>query len=233
MADDALSSVNSMVSSLNASINNAVEAIKKSQSNQAIGEVQEFSKTVQKSAQTNTAGATDIGVLAKNTTRLNVASTLAANDKVDFYKFKVTSKGEMTMGQVGDDGVRVQLMNKLGRVMADSDPKSGDDYKAFKQLQAGNLTVDKGDYTLRVSRDKGQSDKDPKNYAMQLVMGNYSQDYDTVAKQPAKGDTGQQALTTGQQATLDGLNQAISSMNSIPTGQTGTQKLMGSFSLFV
>ncbi|CAO3439478.1 hypothetical protein [Azospirillum endophyticum] len=232
MADDALSSVNSMVSSLNASINSAVEAIRKSQSNQAVGDVQDFSKTVRKSALTTTGGATDIGVLSKNTTRLNVASTLAANDKVDFYKFKVVTKGEMTMGQVGDDGVHVQLMNRLGRVMADSDPKSGDNYTAFKQLQAGNLTVDKGDYTLRVNRDKGQSDKDPKNYAMQLVMGNYSQDYDTVAQQPAKGDTGL-TLSTGQQATLDGLNQAISSMNSIPTGQTGTQKLMGSFSLFV
>ena len=225
MADDALSSVSSM------SIKNAVEAIKKSQSNQAVGDVQEFSKTVKKSASTATSGATDIGVLAKNATRLNVASTLSANDKVDFYKFKVTSKGEMTMGQVGDDGVRVQLMNRLGRVLADSDPKSGDNYDSFKKLQAGNLTVDKGDYTLRVTRDKGQSDKDPKNYAMQLVMGNYSKDYDTVAKAPAKGDTGM-ALTTGQQATLDGLNSAIGSLNSIPTGQTGTQKLMGSFNLF-
>ncbi|WP_372400475.1 hypothetical protein ABMY26_33185 [Azospirillum sp. HJ39] len=232
MADDALSSVSSMVSNLNASINNAVEAIRKSQSNQAIGEVQTFEKSVNKSALTTTGGATDIGVLAKNATRLNVASTLAANDKVDFYKFKVTTKGEMTLGQVGDDGVRVQLMNRLGRVMADSDPKAGDEYDSFKKLQAGNLTVDKGDYTLRVTRDKGQSDKDPKNYAMQVVMGNYSKDYDTVAKQPAKGDTGL-TLTTGQQATLDGLNSAIGTMNSIPTGQTGTQKLMGSFSLFV
>ncbi|MBY6261909.1 hypothetical protein EI613_08220 [Azospirillum sp. 412522] len=221
-----------MVSGLNASINNAVEAIRNSQSNQAIGEVKTYEKSVRKSALTTTGGATDIGVLAKNTTRLNVASTLGANDKVDFYKFKVTTKGEMTLGQVGDDGLNVQVMNRLGRVVADSNPKSGDDYAAFKKLQAGNLTVDKGDYTLRVSRDKGQSDKDPKNYAMQLVMGNYSQDYDTVAKAPAKGDTGL-ALTTGQQATLDGLNSAIGSLNSIPSGQTGTQKLMGSFSLFV
>jgi len=232
MADDALSSVNSLVSSLNASINNAVEAIKKSQSNQAVGEVKEYSKTVRKSALNTSGGATDIGVISKNTTRLNVASTMSANDKVDFYKFKVVTKGELTMGQVGDDGVHVQLMNRLGRVMADSDPKAGDNYTAFRKLQAGNLSIDKGDYTLRVTRDKGQSDKDPKNYALQLVMGNYSQDYDTVAKPPAKGDTGL-TLTTGQQATLDGLNQAIGSMNSIPTGQTGTQKLMGSFSLFV
>lgn len=232
MADDALSSVNSMVSSLNASINNAVSALQKSQSNQAIGEVKTYEKSVKKSALTTTGGATDIGVLAKNTTRLNVASTLAADDKVDFYKFKVTTKGEATLGQVGDDGVRVQLMNRLGTVLADSDPKAGDDYDSFKKLQTGKLSLDKGDYTLRVTRDKGESAKDSKNYAMQLVMGNYSKDYDTVAKQPAKGDTGL-TLSTGQQATLDGLNQAISSMNSIPTGQTGTQKLMGSFSLFI
>jgi hypothetical protein len=63
-------------------------------------------------------------------------------------------------------------------------------------------------------------------------MGSYSQDYDTVAKQPAKGDNPYQ-LPTGQQAMLDGLNTAISSMNSISYGQTGTEKLMGSFSLFV
>ncbi|MBP2297667.1 hypothetical protein [Azospirillum picis] len=232
MADDALSGVNSMVSSLNASIKNAVDAIQRSQSNQAIGEVQDFSKTVKKSPLTTAGSATDIGMVTKNVSRLNVASSLAANDKVDFYKFKATTKGELTMGQVGDDGVRVQLMNKYGRVMADSNKDSGDDYAAFKKLQAGNLTIDKGDYTIRVTRDKGQSDKDPKNYALQVVMGNYSKDYDTVAKQPAKGDTGL-TLSTGQQAMLDGLNNAIGTMNSIPTGQTGTQKLMGSFDLFI
>ncbi|PWC37479.1 hypothetical protein [Azospirillum sp. TSO35-2] len=232
MADDALSSVSSMVSSLNASINNAVAALQKSQSNQAIGEVKTYEKTVKKSPLNTTGGATDIGVLAKNTTRLNVASTLAANDKVDFYKFKVTSKGEATLGQVGDDGLRIQVMSKLGTVVADSDPKAGDNYDSFKKLQAGRLSLDKGDYTLRVSRQKGEPEKNPKNYAMQLVMGNYSQDYDTTAKQPSKGDTGL-TLTTGQQAMLDGLNSSISSMNSIQTGLTGTQKLMGSFSLFV
>ncbi len=232
MADDAVSSVSSMVSSLNASIANAVSALQASQTTTSAEEVKTYEKTVKKSTLSNSGAATDIGILAKNTTRLNVASTLAANDTVDFYKFKTTTAGEATLGHVGDDGVHIQLMNRLGTVLADSDPKAGDQYDSFKSLEKGSLSLDKGDYTLRITRDKGESAKDPKNYALQLVMGSYSQDYDTVAKQPAKGDNPYQ-LSTGQQAMLDGLNTAISSMNSITTGQTGTEKLMGSFSLFV
>lgn len=232
MADDALSSVNSLVSSLNSSISNAVAALQAQQNAASTEEVKTYEKSVKKSSLTNSGAATDIGILAKNTTRLNVASTLDANDTVDFYKFKVTSKGEATLGQVGDDGVRVQLMSRLGSVLADSNPDSGSDYENYQSLQRGELTLDKDDYTLRITRDKGQSAKDPKNYALQLVMGSYSQDYDTVAKQPTKGESPFQ-MSTGQQAMLDGLNSAISAGSSITYGQTGTEKLMGSFSLFV
>ncbi|SMH31581.1 hypothetical protein [Azospirillum agricola] len=232
MASDAVSSVNSMVSSLNASIANALSAIQAQQSTTSADEVQTYEKSVKKSTLTNAGAATDIGVLARNTTRLNVASTLAANDPVDFYKFKVTSKGEATLGEVGDEGVRVQLLSRLGSVLADSNAESGKDYENYQALQKGEMTLDKGDYTLRVTRDKGVSAREDKNYALQLVMGGYSQDYDTVAKQPAKGDSPFQ-LSTGQQSMLDGLNSAISSANSITYGQTGTEKLMGSFSLFV
>lgn len=232
MADDALSSVNSLVSSLNSSISNALTALQQTQSASAADTVKTYEKSVKKSSLTNAGAATDIGILAKNTTRLNVASTLEANDTVDFYKFKTTSKGEATLAHVGDDGVRLQLMSRLGTVLADSDPKSGGNYDSFKALERGELTLDKGDYTLRVTRDKGQSVTEPKNYALQMVMGGYSQDYDTVAKQPTKGESPFQ-MSTAQQSMLDGLNSAISSMSSITYGETGTEKLMGSFSLFV
>ncbi len=232
MADDGISSVNSLVSSLNASINNAISSLNQQQSTDSTAAVQDYQKTVRKSTLGNAGGATDIGILARNTTRLNVASTLAANDTVDFYKFKTTSAGEATLGHVGDDGVRIQLMSRLGTVLADSNPDSGGDYDNFKSLEKGELTLDKGDYTLRITRDKDQSAKDPKNYALQLAMGSYSQDYDTVAQQPAAGQSAFQ-LSVGQQAMLDGMNSAISSLSSITYGQTGTQKLLGSFSLFV
>lgn len=232
---DSVSGVNQMVSDLNKSLNAAIANVKAQQEAAAApsaANVQSFEKTVRKSSSDSRSFATDIGVLSKNVSRLNVVATLAPNDPVDFYKFRVTTKGEATMGQIGDEGVQLQIMSKTGQVVADSNKNAGKAYDSFRSLQRGELTLDRGDYTLRVSRDKGESAKDPKNYAVQLSMGSYSKDYDTIAKEPRKGDTPFQ-MSDQQQKMLDGLNQAISNMNSIPTGQTGTQKLMGSFSLFV
>lgn len=231
---DALAGVSQMVSDLNKSVNAAIERVKAQQEAQsaASANVQEFRKDVRKSASNTAGAATDIGVLAKNVTRLNVVGALGANDPVDFYKFRVTTKGEVTLGQIGDEGTRVQVMSKYGTVIADSNKDAGKQYDNFKSMMQGDFSLDRGDYTLRLTRDKGQSPKDTKNYAIQLSMGSYSQDYDTVAKAPAKGQAAY-TLSTGQQAMLDGLNNAMSSLNSIPTGQTGTQKLMGSFNLFV
>ncbi|MBP2292724.1 hypothetical protein [Azospirillum rugosum] len=231
---DAMSGVNQMVSDLNKSITAAVDRVKAQQEAQAAASanVQEFRKDVRKSASNTIGAATDMGVLAKNVTRLNVVGALGANDPVDFYKFRVTTKGEVTLGQIGDEGTRVQVMSKLGTVIADSSKDAGKQYDNFKGMMQGDFSLDKGDYTLRITRDKGQSPKDTKNYAIQLSMGSYTQDYDTVAKAPLKGQSAY-SLSTGQQAMLDGLNSAMSSLNSIPTGQSGTQKLMGSFNLFV
>lgn len=231
---DGMAGVSQMVSDLNKSINSAIERVKAEKEAQAAASanVKEFRKDVRKSSSDSRAFATDIGILAKNTTRLNVIGALNPDDNVDFYKFRVTTKGEATMGQIGDKGVQVQLMSKYGTVIADSNPKAGKTYDNFKGLMQGELTLDRGDYSLRISRDKGESVKETKNYAIQFSMGTYTQDYDTVAKAPRKGES-PFALSTGQQAMLDGLNQAAASLNSIPKGQTGTQKLMGSFNLFI
>jgi hypothetical protein len=229
---DGVSSVSQMVSDLNKSLKAAIANVQSQQQAQTpAAEVKSYEKQVRKSSSDSRMFATDIGVLSKNVSRLNVVGTLAPNDPVDFYKFRVTSKGEATMGQIGDQGVQVQLLSKTGQVVADSNKNAGKAYDSFRSLQRGQLSLDQGDYTVRLTRDKGESAKDPKNYAIQFSMGSYSQDYDTVAKAPRKGDSPFQ-MTQAQQQMLDGLNSAISSMNSIPTGQTGTQKLMGSFSLF-
>lgn len=216
---DALAGVNSMVSDLTDSINNAISALQtqKEQEAAAAANVQEFQKQANKSSSNLQGQATDIGILAKNVTRLNVVSNLAANDKVDFYRFRVTGRGEATLGQIGDEGLRVQLMTRLGTVIADSNPESGKDYEKFKSLQSGELTLDRGEHSIRVTREKGESEKETKNYALQLQMGGYTQDYDTAA----------------QQAMLSGLNDAITSLSSISYGQSGTDKLLGSFNLFV
>lgn len=232
MADNGSSTVNSLVSGLNASIESAVKRLQEQAAASRPEDVKEYQKTVRKSSGSTSFYATDIGILARNTTRLNVVSSLAGGDAVDFYKFKVTSKGEASMGSLGSEDMRIQLMNKNGLVISDNDKSAGKAYDNYLKLSAGELELDRGDYTVRVSRAKGVDLKEDKNYGLQFQMGSYRQDFDTVAKQPRKGDSPFQ-LSASQQAMLDGLNNALSNMQSIPRGLSGTQKLMGSFSMFV
>lgn len=234
MSDSGLSGVNSLVSGLNSSIEAAVARLQEQRANASQPEdVKEFQKTVRKSSSNSTFFSTDIGILAKNTTRLNVVSNLAPKDNVDFYKFKVTTKGEASMGMMGDESLRVQLMSKTGMVISDNDKTSGKAYDNYLKLAAGELTLDRGDYTVRVTRMKGaEVNKDGENYALQFQMGTYSQDYDTIAKQPSKNDNPFQ-MSAATQAMLSGLTSAMSNAASIPTGLTGTQKLMGSFNVLI
>ncbi|AWK88898.1 hypothetical protein [Azospirillum thermophilum] len=187
-----LGDIGSMAQSLQQSIDAAVKRVREqasgAQDTGAKGKVQEYEQTVRKSASNLAPFATNIGTLVKDTSRLNVFSTLAANDPADFYKFTVPVKGEATIGRVGDATVRVQLMDRQGKVLADSGKDAGAAYDAYKKMEKGELTLDKGDYTLRVTRDKDVPLKDAQNYGVQLRMGGYSKDYDTIAKQPAKGD---------------------------------------------
>lgn len=233
MADGGLSSVNSLVSGLNSSIETAVKRLQEQANASQPEDVKEYQKTVRKSSSNSNYFSTDIGILAKNTTRLNVVSNLAPKDNVDFYKFKVTTKGEASMGMMGAEGLRVQLMSKTGLVISDNDKSAGKSYDNYLKLSSGELTLDRGDYTVRVTRMKGaETSEDGENYALQFQMGTYSQDYDTVAKQPSKNDNPFQ-MSAATQSMLSGLTSAMSNAASMPTGQSGTQKLMGSFSMFV
>ncbi|WP_372396151.1 hypothetical protein ABMY26_13070 [Azospirillum sp. HJ39] len=196
--------VGGMAQSLQQSIDAAVKRVQQQAaggaSGGAAGKVQEYEQSVNKSALNAAPFATNIGTLVKDTSRLNVFSSLAANDPADFYKFTVTSSGAATLGTVGDAGVRLQLMDRSGKVLADSNKDSGATYDAFQKLKSGQMTLDKGDYTLRIAREKDVPAKEAKSYGVQLRMGNYSKDYDTIAKQPAKGDN-----PFGNNAKLQGL----------------------------
>ncbi len=200
------------------------------------GDVIEYQKSVNKSSSDLKFFSTDIGVLVKDTSRLNVVSNLAEGDKVDFLKFRATGRGDARLGVVGDEGVRVQLMSQTGMVLADSNKSAGSSHEAYNRLLEGKYELRPGEYTLRVTRDpdvtaaKGEGEAEGGlNYALQVRMGDYKQDYDTVAKQPAPGDdpfapTGsvlelQNMLLTGQ-----------SFFSSYQFGQSGTEKLMGSLS---
>ncbi len=211
-----MSDIGSMAQSLQSSIDAAIKRVQEQAAAQGAqdagpsGKVQEYQQDVRKSALNASAFATNIGVLTKNLSRLNVFSSLAANDPADFYKFTVTNKGEVSLGRVGDEGARIQVMDRQGKVIADSSAEAGAANDAFKKMEKGEFTLDPGAYTLRIAREKGVPAKDAKNYGVQLRMGDYSKDYDTIAKQPAKGDNPFQG------------SPQLQSLSSLLTGGAGT-----------
>ncbi|WP_374372733.1 hypothetical protein [Dongia sp.] len=154
-----------------------------------IGEVAEFQKDTVDVQIDNNMTARDVGLLRKSETRLNVFSALAQGDSVDTYKFRVTMSGDAKIGTLnasGDDDVRIQIFKRGSTlVIADNGAEAGSDAKkAFDDAAIGALNLDTGDYVIRVTRmDDSYSAKNQDfSYALQLSMGTYRQDYDTVEK---------------------------------------------------
>lgn len=147
--------------------------------------VSNFSKTITKSAYSNRATASDIGTLIHKKTRLNAFGQLGAYDKADYLKFKLTSATSVTLGKLASADVRIQLMNKGGAVVADTDKDSGAAYKAYQEAQNGNLSLPAGEYVLKISRVAGVPVKKAENYGIQVASGKYGKDYTTTVKAPA------------------------------------------------
>lgn len=216
------------------SIQNVANAVREQQLRASSGsglatpaaEVKEYRKEVRKSPFTTAGAATDMGLLVKGTSRLNVISNLKAKDTVDFYKFRVVNRGDVTLGQAGGEGLRVQVMSKLGTVIADSNEKTGKQNENFKKFQDGTMTLDRGDYVLRVTREE-KTKKTDVNYALQLRMGRFTNDYDTVVREPQAGD-GVPAQSEAMNKLQEMMNTSNANMKNLsPIGTTGTQKLMG------
>jgi hypothetical protein len=200
--------------------------------------VQEFEKDTRDVKIESSATARNIGTLKKNETRLNVFSSLTSGDSVDGFQFRVTSKTATTFqilnGTAQDEGkLHYQVFYKsTGRVLADSDPKSGAANTVFQAMQDGTFEMETGDYILRVSRtdNTGTNRNKEYNYAVQLSQGLYSNDYDTVERQARDTDDpygvgNVSEATTNLTASLAG---SVSFLQSLPKiGTSATDKLMG------
>jgi Fe-S cluster assembly scaffold protein SufB len=154
-----------------------------------IGEVVEYQKNTNDLAVDNNMTARDVGLLKKNQTRLNVFSALAKGDQVDTYKFRVTQAGDAKIGMLnasGENDVRVQIFKKGSTtVVADSGAADGTAAKkAFGDAGIGALNLDSGDYVVRITRanDSYSAKNSEYSYALQLSMGTYTADYDTIEK---------------------------------------------------
>lgn len=208
---------------INAALNQARTGV-------AADQVQGFQKTSTKSALNSQAGATDIGLLRPNKTRLNAFATLEKRDTVDFVKFRIQQGGQLKLGALGENVVRLQLMTQGGVVVADNDPKASKSLQdAYNKLGKGELDAKAGVYQVKITR---RSDAPPApdkgtNYSVQLSMGGYTQDYDTIMKAPAAGtDPFAPPDSVNQLSTM--LSDMMTNMNNLPAiGTSGTDKLMG------
>ncbi|MDY0870548.1 hypothetical protein [Dongia rigui] len=222
-----------------AAINEQVKVLVDQKEIDDSGRKQEYQKNTNDVQIDNNMTARDIGILRKNDSRLNLFSSLTEGDKVDVFKFRVTTTANTKLGTLAADEqskelLRVQVFSKSsGALIADQDPKSGDAYENFKALQAGTFELDKGDYLVRVSRLPGLDVRSEKavQYVIQLSQGVYRNDFDTVEKGVSEDQDafGQPlSLGAGHDALMSGLSSASSFISSLPAiGTSATDKLTG------
>lgn len=177
----------------------------------AASSVSNFSKTVTKSAYDNRATASDIGTLIHGKTRLNAFGQLGAYDKADYLKFNLTTASSVTLGKLASKDVRIQLLNKGGTVVADSDSSSGEAYTAYQQSQAGSLALTSGQYVIKISREPGAAAKTPQNYGVQVASGKYGKDYTTTVQAPSSTTGISSALSTSASLVSSLLQSGLSS----------------------
>jgi hypothetical protein len=171
--------------------------------------IRNFKKNSNDETNDSTLTARDVGNLTRGKTRLNIISALTKDDKVDFFKFTATEKENFGISVKTDKDVRIQILSSNGRVIADSEAKSGDKFDNFKKAGEQALQLTKGQYFIKVTRPTGASQSERPNYAIQLSSTKYFEaDYDTIEK-PAKKVTYASAGTQNG----GGINSLLSQFN--------------------
>lgn len=144
--------------------------------------------------------ARDLGAVRLNNSRLNMFTSLKVGDEVDHFSFWIQSNGKTRLGMTDDPYLRVELLDKQGKVLADSDANSGNElFGEYIKFNEDGLDLEKGKYYLRVSRNADAPQDEEKSYTLQLAMGdNFRNDYDTVEKKAVgEYDPMQAALDAG------------------------------------
>lgn len=188
--------------------------------------------------------ARDVGTVRLHHSRLNVFTSLSKGDKEDNFKFRAASRGPLRLGTWSDGkGLHIQILNRAGRVIADSEEGTGRRYEKFERLVSGKGEIfEAGEYYVRVSRPAKDDMRTEVPYSLQLQMGSeVKRDYDTTeyaAPEPQPGDALANATPTpatlGAQgaATLlsEGLTNLVSILNPVKdlffgSGSFGNRRL--------
>ncbi|MGE3770298.1 MAG: hypothetical protein AB7G06_05030 [Bdellovibrionales bacterium] len=126
-----------------------------------------------------------IGLSSHDKSRITVNSALTSrNDKVDVYRFRVSYGGPLGFAVTADNNVRVELLNRNGRVIADNEG-TADQQANYDLFLASRLSeISDGDHYIRISRAEGVAKDEAVEYFFQITNGAYTTDYDTIETPP-------------------------------------------------
>ena len=133
------------------------------------------------------ADAANLGTLKENETQLDAKSRVSRANPTHFYKFSLDGdniKLNFT-NNTGSSGLRVQVMNSLGRVVADNSTTATQTLqKAFATMNSSDgFDAKKGDYYVKVTFDATSLRSVPQTYSLGLYSGTrFTTSYQTTAK---------------------------------------------------
>ena len=148
--------------------------------------------------------ARDLGKARLNHARLNLFTSLGPGDTEDNFKFNVTTEGRLRLGIWPEEGIRIQISDSRGKLIADSGG-TGKYLEKFDDIKKSRDRVSAGDYYIKVTREDTSDTQTEIGYSLQVQVGDqYREDYDTIeytadpATKDEPVDTGPQATPTAQ-----------------------------------
>ena len=129
--------------------------------------------------------ATDVGYLRKNDSRVDIVSTIDKGNSSQAFSFSNMSDAKVKLSDAGANGLRVQVLNQAGWVVADSKSGQGQASQNYTAMTNGTYDMKQGKYFVTVQRAPNAPTTSQVNYNLQLSEGStVKNDYitDVVAK---------------------------------------------------
>ena len=146
--------------------------------------------------------ARSVGILDPGRTVLDVDSALSGKDSdtVDNFKFTLTKNAPIgiTVTQSENKNLKVQLLDKSGRVVADNTaPANSKLLDAWNQVDASNYSGKAGTYYVRIQRGRGVATTADETYSLQIRSGfDYRQEYNTVEQRQTSSTAAATPIST-------------------------------------
>lgn len=135
--------------------------------------------------------ATKLGTLSYNKTQLGVTAQASRANPTQFYKVSLdgTSMKLDLTNITGTTGLRLQLLDSSGKIVADSSEFGTEDNQtAYDSLSSSDgLTLKSGDYYVKVTFDATSLRSVPQTYSVEIYSGeSFLKSYQTTAAAQVK-----------------------------------------------